>query len=69
MAEGDVITITQAQLDRMIEISKDVQERVKANGMPELDEDIAEMIRLMEEAQPLVPPPGEEIIPEKAKRR
>ena len=50
-----------SQLDTILEISKDVQQRVKANGMPELDEDLAEMITLLEDAKRN--PPGE-IIPE-----
>jgi len=44
------VTVTQEQLERMIVITKDVQERVKANGMPELDEELAEMIVILEEA-------------------
>lgn len=44
------VTLTEEQLNTIIAISKDVQERVKANGMPELDEDIAEMIELLEGA-------------------
>ena len=44
------VTLTEDQLTTIIAISKDVQERVKANGMPELDQDIAEMIELLEEA-------------------
>jgi hypothetical protein len=60
MAE-ESITITMSQLDTILEISKDVQQRVKANGMPELDEDLAEMITLLEDAKRN--PPGE-IIPE-----
>lgn len=44
------VTLTEEQLNTVIAISKDVQERVKANGMPELDEDLAEMIELLEGA-------------------
>lgn len=44
------VTLTEEQLNTVITISKDVQERVKANGMPELDEDLAEMIELLEAA-------------------
>jgi hypothetical protein len=49
------VNITQDQLEVMLEISKDVQKRVKANGMPELDEDLAEMIELLEGASSSAP--------------
>lgn len=59
----DPITITHEQAATMLEICKDVQSRIPANGMPELDKDLAEMITLLEEAMSggVVPPPGEEL--------
>jgi hypothetical protein len=43
-------TITEGQMKQILGICKDVQIRIKANGMPELDEDLAEMIELLEGA-------------------
>jgi hypothetical protein len=56
------IPITPEQLDTMIAITKDAKYRLAANGMPELDEDLQEMIELMENASRK--PPGE-VIPER----
>lgn len=57
------VTLTTEQLSIILGISKDVQIRIKANGMPELDEDLAEMIELLEAA---IPPTIEGLNPDTA---
>lgn len=47
--------ITDEQLVTMLTITKDVEKRIACNGMPELDQDLKEMIELLEAA---VPKPG-----------
>ena len=59
-------TLTTEQLTTILEISKDIQIRIKANGMPELDEDLAEMIALLEAAAEAPPPEPD---PEAARKK
>ena len=54
--------LTNDQLGVILEISKDIQRRIKCNGMPELDEDLAEMIELLEGA--VEPPTIDSIEPD-----
>lgn len=44
------ITLTEEQLNTVLVIAKDLQERIPCNGMPELDQDLAEMIEILEGA-------------------